>query len=57
MTEDTIFINTNAAYHVCRNNVQYQYENLSKNRNKESVPIEVDSEAGTQVPVQTYSRV
>ena len=44
MTEDTIFINTNAAYHVCRNNVQYQYENLSKNRNKESVPIEVDSE-------------
>ena len=43
--EDSILINSNVAYHTCRNNSQHQYENLSKNCNKESVPIEVGSRA------------
>ena len=43
--DDTVFINSNVAYHVCRNNAQCQYENFSKYRNKESRPLEVGNEA------------
>ena len=41
--EDTILINGNIAYHLCRNDGQHQYETLSENFNKESVPIEIGS--------------
>ena len=43
--EDSILINSNVAYHTCRNNSQHQYENLIKNCNKERVSIEVGSRA------------
>ena len=41
--EDTILINSNVAYHTCRNDVQHQHINWSKDCSKESVPTAVDS--------------
>ena len=54
--EDTILINSNVAYHICKNDVQHQHINWSKGRSKESVPTEVDSRAMHRAANQHLSK-
>ena len=54
--EDTILINSNVAYHTCRNDVQHQHINWSKDCSKESVPTAVDSRAMHKAANQHLSK-